>query len=157
MWKKVAVVGVTAVIISAAGTAAVAASGTDTPIPSASSSSAAPVTSADGSQAVAGRCAAVDRLRRTAHATWVSEDKAKTLTTHDAIRGQVTAVSATSITVEAADHVTETYVINADVKVRDRANKTAASILDVKSGDPVWVTGTGTTTLTATHVIDAKK
>ena len=87
----------------------------------------------------------------------MSEDKAKTLTTHDAIRGQVTAVSATSITVEAADHVTETYVINADVKVRDRANKTAASILDVKSGDPVWVTGTGTTTLTATHVIDAKK
>jgi len=66
-------------------------------------------------------------------------------------------VSPTSITVRAADGVTETYVLNSGTKVHTRANKAATSISEVKSGDPVWVAGTGTSTLTASRVVDAKK
>lgn len=158
MWKRIAVVGVSAVIIGVAGTAAIAASGTDTSTPSASPSSVPPGASVHGAKAAAGKHAEIDRIRGAVHATWVSEDKTtKAFTTHDSIRGQVTAVSPTSITVEAADQVTETYVVGSDVKVSTRSNKTTATISDVKTGDPVLVVGTGTTTLTATRVVDAKK
>ena len=92
------------------------------------------------------------------HATWVTENKkTKTFTTHNAIRGQVTAVSATSITVKAADNVTETYVVNSGTKVYIRAAKAAGAISDVKTGEHVFVGGTGTTTLTATRVVDVTK
>lgn len=158
MWKTIAVAGATALVIGGAGTAAVAASGTTTPTPSTSSSSLASDSSANGSNTKAGKHKGVDRLRRAVHATWVSENKnTKTFTTHDTIRGQVSAVSPTSITVRAADGVTETYVLNSGTKVHIRANKAATSISEVKSGDPVWVAGTGTSTLTASRVVDAKK
>jgi hypothetical protein len=152
MWKTIAVVGASAAIIGGVGTAALAASGT-TPPPSTSSSSSVSQSPANGSTT-----SAVNRLRRAVHATWVSENKkTKTFTTHDTIRGRVTAVSDTSITVRAADNVSETYVLNARTKVHTRAEKSAASISDVKSGDPVWVAGTGTTTLTAARVVDTRK
>ena len=79
--------------------------------------------------------------------------------THDAIRGQVTAVSATSITVKAADNVSETYAVTSSTKVRSRADGKgkAGSIGEVKSGDAVIVLGTGSGTLTATHVLDGTK
>jgi hypothetical protein len=152
MWKTIAVVGASAAIIGGVGTAALAASGT-TPPPSTSSSS-----SASQSPANSSTTSAVNRLRRAVHATWVTENrKTKRFTTHDAIRGRVTAVSYTSITVKAADNVYETYVLNARTKVHTRAEKTAASIADLKTGDPVWVAGTGTTTLTANRVVDTRK
>jgi uncharacterized NAD(P)/FAD-binding protein YdhS len=66
-------------------------------------------------------------------------------------------VSATSITVKAADSVTVTYVLNASTKVHSRATKAAASISDLKTGDRVLVAGTGTTTLTAVRVVEAKQ
>jgi hypothetical protein len=158
MWKTIAVTGATAAIIGGAGTAAVAATGTPTPTPVASVSSSASDTSANASTTNTAKAGAVRRLRRAVHATWVSENKkAKTFTTHDAIRGQVTAVSPTSITVQAADNVIETYVLNSATKVHTRAEKTAASISDINGGDPVWVVGTGTTTLTAARVIDTRK
>ena len=158
MWKTIAVAGATAAVIGGAGTAAVAASGTSTPTPSTASSSLASDSSANGSNTKASKHEGIDRLRRAVHATWVSESKkTKTFTTHDAIRGQVSAVSPTSITVRAADGVTETYVLNSGTKVHTRANKAAASISVVKTGDPVWVAGTGTTTLTASRDVDAKK
>jgi hypothetical protein len=153
MWKTIAVAGAAAAIIGGAGTAAVASSGTTTPTPSASLSSSASSNSANGSTTRARY-----RLRRAVHATWVSESKkTKIFTTHDAIRGRVTGVSDTLITVTAADNVSETYVVNVGTKVHTRTKKTAASISDVKSGDPVWVAGTGTTTLTASRVVDTKK
>jgi len=87
----------------------------------------------------------------------VTENKKTTVfTTHEAIRGQVIGLSATSITVQAADKLTQTYVITLGTKVHTRALKSAASISDVKTGDPVFVGGTGTTTLTAVRVVDAK-
>ena len=158
MWKTIAVVGATAAIIGGAGTAALAASGTTTPTPSPTSSSLASDNSANTSTTRTGKQPGVDRLRRAVHATWVTEDKkTTTFTTHDSIRGQVTAVSATSITVQAADNVTETYVLNSGTRFHTRANKAAASISDVKTGDRVWVGGTGTTILTASRVVDARK
>lgn len=156
MWKPVAVAGVAAVLIGAAGTAAVAASSTPTPAAAAPSSASAPV-AAPGSAGKAGRHD-VDRLRRAVRATWVTENATtKAFITHDAIRGQVTAVSATAISVQAADKVTQTYVVGPRVTVRVRATKATASIADVKPGDRVLVVGTGETTLTASRVVDLAK
>jgi hypothetical protein len=163
MWKTIAIAGATAVVIGGAGTAAMAASGTPTPAPSGSPSSSASLNPGDGSaaetdNAQARKRLAVNRLRGAVHATWVSRDKKSgTFITHEAIRGQVTAVSATSITVKAADSATETYALNASTKVHSRATKAAASISDIKTGDRVLVAGTGTTTLTAVRVVEAKK
>jgi len=158
MRKTIAVAVATAAVIGGAGTAAFAASATSTPTPSTSSSSLASDSAANGSNTKASKHDGVDRLRRAVHATWVSENKkTKTFTTHDAIRGQVSAVSPTSITVTAADGVSETYVLNSGTKVHTRANKAAGSISEVKTGDPVWVAGTGTTKLTANRVVDVKK
>jgi len=140
-----------------------AASGTPTPAASVSPSSAASLTPGEGSATGTGKVQArkrmaVSRLRGAVHATWVSQDKkAGTFTTHQAIRGQVTAVSSTSITVRAADSMTETYDLNASTKVHSRATKAAASISDITTGDRVLVAGTGTTTLTAVRVVEAKK
>jgi hypothetical protein len=158
MWKKVAIVGASAAIIGGAGSAAFAASGTATPTPSPASTSAPSGKSADTPKAQNGKRAGVNRLRRAVHATWVTENKkTRTFTTHDAIRGHVAAVSPTSITVRAADNLTETFVVSSGTKVHTRALKTGASISDVKVGDRIFVGGTGTTTLTALQVVDAKK
>jgi hypothetical protein len=157
MWKTIGVVAASAAIIGGAGTA-VAATGSPTPTAPKSSSSVAADSSANGSTTKAGKHRAKARLRGALHGTWVTRNKkTNSFTTHDAIRGQVSAVSPTSITVKAADGVTESYVVNADTKVRSRATKTAASIADVKAGDRVRVAGTGTTTLTADRVVVAKK
>jgi hypothetical protein len=157
MWKTIAVVGATAAIIGGAGTAAIAASGTTTPTPSAPLSSSSSNSSANGSATTAAAQGGVGRLRRAVRATWVSENKkTKTFTTHDAIRGRVTGVSDTSITVTSADNVSESFVLGSGTRVHTRAKKAAASISDVTIGDPVWVAGTGTSTLTARRVVDTK-
>jgi hypothetical protein len=75
------------------------------------------------------------------------------------IRGSVTAVSSTSITVLAADTTSETFVLNADTRVLKRtAGKPGSgakgAIGDIKTGDQVAVAGTGTTTFTATYIVD---
>lgn len=93
------------------------------------------------------------RLRHVLHATWVTGGK--TPTTHDAIRGEVTAVSATSITVKARDGVSMTFAVGSSTKVRVRHDGTgsASSIGQVKVGDRALVLGVGTTQLTARHVL----
>ena len=48
------------------------------------------------------------------------------------VRGEITAVSATSITIKAEDGFTGTFVVNADTKVR---GKDVDKIADVKVGD----------------------
>lgn len=151
MWKKIAIGGAVAAATLGAGTAALAASGTTTagsPTPSS--------TSAAAGKHEAGRALA----RRALHGQWVTgKTGSTTYITHDEIRGEVTAVSPTSITVKAMDNVSQTYVVNSDTKVRLRtAGKGAASSIgQVKTGDHVLVLGTGTSTLTATGVLDVKK
>lgn len=187
MWKTITAVGASAVIIGGAGTAAYAASGTAAPAPSPSSTSATSdgattLSTAAGQTAETAKQAIRNRIRRAVHASWVTRNKkAKTFTTHEVIRGQVSAVSPTSITVRSADNVTETFVVSPATKVWTRtartaaakaaakaaapgtpsaktpASRTAASISDVVTGDAVFVGGTGSTTLTAIRIIDVKK
>ena len=155
MLKKIVIAGSAAAVVLGAGTAALAVSGSNSPSTPSSSSAAA-----GAGKAKAGH-AKRSELRRALHASWVTRDgkNSTSFVTHDAIRGQVTAVSATSITVKAADNVSETYALNSSTKVRSRADGKgkAGTISEVKSGDAVIVLGTGSGTLTATHVLDGAK
>ena len=101
------------------------------------------------------KIAALKHLVKNAeHGQLVTKGKDGTFVTHDLIHGTVSAVSATSITIVAADKVSQTYVVTSDTKVRMRATKSAESIASVHKGDQVYVLGTGTSTFTAKHVID---
>lgn len=96
------------------------------------------------------------------HGTWVTKNrKTGAVVTHDAIRGTASAVSATSITVTAADKVAQTYTVTGTTRVRVFDTTThkpvKSSITAVKSGQKVVVVGTGTTTLTANGVVVPKK
>lgn len=162
MWKKIAVAGCTAALIGGVGTAALAESGsTAAPSLSTTASSTSGASNAGTSTAKARHPRirqALLRLRALQHATWVTENKdGKTFVTHDAIHGSVTAVSPTSITVMSADRVSQTYLVTSATKVHQRGSKTASSISAVKAGDNVVVAGTGTTTLTATQILDGLK
>jgi hypothetical protein len=99
------------------------------------------------------------RLEGVAHAQWVRKDgKTGSFVTHDAVRGDVSSISGTSITIKAADGTSETFVVNGSTKVHIKgvkdAAKTPGSISKVKVGDRVGVLGTGTPTMTATQVLD---
>lgn len=94
------------------------------------------------------------RLGKVSHAQWVSKDKNGTFVTHDAVRGSVSAVSTTSITVKATDGTTETFSVNADTKIHKGAKGTPGAISTVKPGDEVGVLGTGTAPMVATHILD---
>jgi hypothetical protein len=151
----------------------------------------APGTSAPGASArdAKARKPALRALGRALHAEWVTRDRdnENAFVTHHAIRGEVTSVSATSVTVKALDGVTQTYAITSDTKVHLRKNLqgqgqgrdkgrgqgrdkgrgnggqgegqgkagAAGTISDVRVGDKVAVTGVGTSSLSATHVVDA--
>jgi hypothetical protein len=94
------------------------------------------------------------RLRRALHATWVTQGPNGTVT-HQAIRGEVTAVSSSSITVRARDGFSLTYAVTADTRVRARAagRGTDSSIGAVKVGARALVMGTGPTNPTAGLVV----
>jgi len=172
MLKKIVIAGAAAAAVLGAGTAALAVSGSSSsPTSPAASSSQPPGKSgqapgksgqAPGNQArgnQAKRRPGLNLARRALHATWVTRTGSSGFVTHDAIRGQVTAVSAGSITVKAADDVSQTYAITGDTKVHLRADGKgkAGSIGEVKTGDRVIVLGTGTSSLTATQVLDGAK
>jgi len=110
---------------------------------------------------------ALRALGRALHAQWVTPDRdnAGGFVTHNAIRGAVTAVSASSITVKAEDGVSQTYAVTDATKVRLRKGQpgkgnragAAGTISDVHVGDKVAVVGTGATSLTAQHIVDARE
>lgn len=150
MWNRsrtIAVGGVVAGLVLAGGGTAIAASqsGSSSPNP-------APVTHAKAHRAPAPWLSIASR---TEHGQFVTASK-KGPVTHDVINGDVTAVSATAITVKAKDGTTETYAVTPRTKVRIRtAGKgTAGTISEVKTGDHVVVVGTGTSRLTADQVVD---
>jgi hypothetical protein len=155
MYRKILIGGMTAAAIVGTGGAALALSGSET------TDGTATTTVASVDQPLSGRHPLLDRkaLRRIAHGEVVVRG-ADGFVTHDLIVGTVTSVSSTSITVRAADNTSETFVINSDTKVRMRtigAGGAASTIDKVATGDHVVVAGTGTSTLTAKHVIDIKK
>jgi hypothetical protein len=151
MWKKIAIGGAIAAAAVGSGTAALAVSDSTT-------SGTPTFTSATAANATRPLPQAA---RRALHGTWVTRNRTGdgTFVTHDAIRGQVTAVSTSAITVKAADGTSQTYVVNTATKVRQRTNGKGApsTIGAVKVGDSALVAGTGTTTLTATAIIDVPK
>lgn len=174
MFKQIVLAGSAAAVVLGAGTAALAASGSTpaaAPSGTASSQPAAPGSAAPDGKAANGkpakgakakaRRAANGPLRNALHAQWVTRaGKGSTgFVTHDAIRGQVTAVSATSITVKANDNVSQTYTVTSATKVHTRAEARGKSgtITEVHSGDRVVVSGTGTSTFTAVHIADGAK
>lgn len=180
--RKIVYAASAAAVVLGAGTAALAASGGGSlPVPGAAGPNgaaallaAAPSTAAPGPAAPApgdrgrgpkkGR-PALRALDRALHAQWVTRKPGSpdTFVTHDAIRGQVTAVSATSITVKALDGVSQTYAVTGSTKVHLRKagtgngkarGGTPGTIGDVHTGDQVAVAGTGTSSLTAEHIVD---
>ena len=158
MWKKIAIAGGVCAAMVGVGSAALATSGSSsTPgSPAAPSSSAPSGKSATTAAKHKGRAV----VRRAVHAQWVTKDKdGKTFVTHDAIRGSVTAVSPTSITVRAADKKSETFQVTSATKVRIRTNGNGAkgTISQVHTGDLALVLGTGTTTLTAHGIVAGGK
>ena len=147
MWKKILVGGAVGAAVLGAGGTALAASGGSSPAPPPTTTSSPKATGQHPKAHKDVRAV----LRRTVQATWVTRDKG-TFVTHDAIRGVVTAAGP-SITVKAADGTSETYVVNAATKVHHRGDKTSTA--PVQQGDRVAVLGTGTSTLTATQILDA--
>ncbi len=87
---------------------------------------------------------------------WVTNSKSG-FVTHQAIRGDVTAVSGSSITVKAKDGFSLTFTVAADTKVRARANGkgTDSTIGAVKVGAKAVVTGLGATNPKARIVVFA--
>lgn len=153
MWKKILISGaVGAVILGAGGTALAASGNSSSPTPPGAATTGPSTHSAHAK--AKGKSKAGDELRRALHGTWVTKGKDGKPVTHDAIRGTVSAVSSTSITVTAADATSETYTVNSwTTKVRDDKKPSVISAVAVK--DVVAVLGTGTgTNLTATHIVD---
>lgn len=154
MYRKTLIGGATAAAIVCAGGTALALSGSDTP--SGSSGNSGTTSSSTGRQhhGLLGRGKLVRRL---AHGEIVMRGK-DGFVTHDVIAGTVTSVSSSAITVHAADNTSETFAVTKDTLVRLRSNGAGApsSIDKVAEGDHVFVAGTGTTTLTAKHIIDVQ-
>ncbi|WP_323097226.1 hypothetical protein [Intrasporangium sp. YIM S08009] len=94
------------------------------------------------------------RLLRALHATWVTEGKAGPVT-HQAIRGEVTAASGTSVTVKAKDGVSMTFSVTGDTRVRARANGkgTDSTATAIRIGDKAFVAGVGATNPQARVVV----
>lgn len=145
MYRKILIGGVTAAAIVGAGGAALAFTGSD----ATGNTPASTVATAKHPLLHGHRW-----LQRVAHGEIVTSSD-NGFVTHDFINGTTTSVSATSITVRAADDTSETFVVNSDTKVRVRGDgsRGLAKVTDVKQGDHVVVAGTGTSTLTAKHVI----
>ena len=163
MITKAVIVAGAAALVLGGGTAALASQSGSAPTAAtpAAAGPASDTTAAGAPQDTDGR-----RLRlglvRTLHADWVTRaPKGGTgFVTHHSIRGTVTAVSPTSITVKALDGVSQTFAVGKDTVVRShpigsgRTKGTPSSISQVHTGDSVLVVGTGTNQLTATAVVD---
>jgi len=141
--KKIAlgVAGVAAAgVLGTAGVAA-ATSNDNTPAPTAS---AAPSTSAAPSDRPKAKRARRALIGRGMHGEWVVKGKDGKPVTLETIRGTVTAVGSSRLTVKAEDGFTETFATNSDTKVRGGANalgnvKVGArgAVVGVKSGNTI--------------------
>lgn len=140
MYPKILAAAGTAAAVLGIGTAALAGtSGNPTPPGSGSASGRAAQHAHQGHRHQLHRL-----LRHVLHGA-VTTKGADGYVTHSAVRGSVTAVSPTSITVKAADGFTETFALGADTRVRERTAGTSGAksgtVSDVKSGDAVAVIG----------------
>jgi hypothetical protein len=149
--RTLAIGGTVAAIVGLGGTA-LAVSGSDTVKGTAPSSSSAPSTA----KKHAGKHSLPKRLE---HGQFVTKGKDGAVT-RTVYRGTVTAASATSITVKAADGASQTFAVNKDTAVRARAKgakPTKTTIASIAKGDTVVAAGTGTGTVTAKRVVELPK
>lgn len=99
-------------------------------------------------------------LRHALHATWVTSGRSGTVT-HQAIRGEVTAVSGSSITVKAKDGFSLAFTASADTTVRardlsagkGRGTGTDSTLAAVRVGSKALVIGVGAKAPTARRVV----
>ncbi|MEO8829769.1 hypothetical protein [Lapillicoccus sp.] len=194
MWstkQKAAVGGVVAAVVIGGGGGFVVAHASDatrTPTATATSSptgSATTGTTGKATKATKAKAGAKDavigNLKDFQHAEWVSKS-ANGYVTHDAILGQVTAVSPASVTVQAADGTSLTYSVASTTKVHQAgaagggkakatatstasptatattpttapATPTAATMADVTVGQTVLVSGAKSPDLVASTVM----
>jgi preprotein translocase subunit YajC len=154
MYRKVLAAGATAAAIVGAGGTALALTGSNGTGDATTTTSNVALTNSSAEHPRA----KARLFRHLSHGQFVTHTK-KGFVTHDVIRGTVTAVSPTSITVQAADKTSLTFVVDdrTKVKVRRDGHGMASSIAQVTKGDQVLVAGTGTSTSTAKHVVDVKK
>jgi hypothetical protein len=150
--RKIAlgVAGVAAAgVLGTAGVAA-ATSNDSTPRPSAS---AAPSSSAPDSDHPRAKRAKRALLARGMHGEWVVKGKDGKPVTLETIRGTVTAVGPSSLTVKAEDGFTKTFVTNSDTKVRGGAD----SLGDVKVGARGAVVGVKSGSTTTARAVLVRK
>ncbi|MCW2498012.1 hypothetical protein [Jatrophihabitans sp.] len=164
MIRRIVIVGCSAAAIVGVGTAALATTGDSS---SATSTTATPASSTSSAAATPKSGAALKRFaklhpgiaaaitHRGVHGEIVTSNGKGGFVTHDGILGTVSAVSSSSITVKSADGFSQTYTVGTGTKVRIRKSAAKATISDVHSGDKVGVVGTGTSTPTATFIVEA--
>jgi hypothetical protein len=141
--RKIAlgVAGVAAAgVLGTAGVAA-ATSNDSTPAPSASAAPSSSPPAADHPRAKRAKRALIGRGM---HGEWVVKGKDGKPVTLETIRGTVTAVGPSSLTVKAEDGFTETFATNSDTKVRGGADSLGdvrvgakGAVLGVKSGSTI--------------------
>jgi len=166
MWRKATIGGLAAFAIVAGGavvtiaqaaqasTVPTVATADPTPTPSPST---APTGKA-GRSDKGGRVAAkqiLGKVKDFQHAEWVTKGDNNTYVTHEAILGQVTAVSSTSITVKSTDGTSMTFAVTADTKVhqRQKGSTTTPTIADIKTGQTVLVGGEKSPDLAAKNIV----
>jgi len=151
--KTALAVGIGAVVVLGAAGTALAAQSQPTQATPTSSPTAAPTTTPAPAEARNGH-QRVDLNFPGEFAQWTTFDaKTNTSTVNDGIRGQVTAVSAKSITIQAAGGTSQTFAVDTNTRVRG-AKTGYAGIGQIKVGDQAVVVGTGQSTFTATVVAD---
>lgn len=133
MYRKIAIAAAAAIAVAGIGTAALAASGSAG-------------TSRSGSSASSThrhRHALRAMLHRGLHGE-VTTNSRNGYVTHSAVRGTVTARSATTVTVRAADGYRETFRVTPTTRVRKHSaggQATRGSLTDITSGDQIAVLG----------------
>ena len=145
--KTVIATGVGAAVLLGGGGAAIAAT----------SSSTAPQPASTSTSKTAHKHKDHDKIFQGEYAQWRTYNaKTKASLTHDGVRGTVNALSPTSISITAEDGTVKTYVLDSATKVHAKGDTKAkpGTISQIKVGDRAEVIGTGTTAMTATHVID---
>lgn len=166
MWTKATVLGgaaAVALVAGGAGMAIASAQGTAGPGVATISPSGGPTSTASpsASSATSGKVQKdglkqlLGRLKDFQHAEWVTKGDANSYVTHEAILGQIQAVSSTSITVASSDGTSMTFAVNDQTKVRQRQAQNAATptMADLKTGQTVLVGGVKSPDLTAKNVL----
>jgi Domain of unknown function (DUF5666) len=166
MWTKATVLGgvaALALVAGGAGMAIASAQGTARPEVATAAPAGDPTPtispSANGAKAAKadrdGLKQILGKLKDFQHAEWVTKGDGNAYVTHEALLGQIQAVSSTSITVTSSDGTSMTFAVNDQTKIRQRKAQGTATpaIADLKTGQTVLVGGQKSPDLTAMNIL----